>query len=146
LLKVNILKSRLTQTAFGGPNSSKGNTGPFWVASGTWPFNTKYEVSHRYVGLAILSALITAFFIKPLDHDGMELEDRLVWHCSFGSILADDISVSSANTWMKMDTIHHRWVLIRRRRRQLNLRSCPTMWKCEGGAKEARRRRMTCSQ
>ncbi|KAK7032810.1 MFS Git1p-related glycerophosphoinositol [Favolaschia claudopus] len=36
-----------------------GNTGPFWVGS----------------GLAILSALITYFFIRPLDHDGMTAED-----------------------------------------------------------------------
>ncbi|KAF8223841.1 MFS Git1p-related glycerophosphoinositol and glycerophosphocholine permease [Tricholoma matsutake] len=47
--------------AFGGPNSPKGNTGPFWIAS----------------GLAIVSALVTLFFIKPLDHDGMAREDRL---------------------------------------------------------------------
>jgi len=47
--------------AFGGPNSNKGNTGPFFVGS----------------GLAILSALITFFFVKPLSHDGMAKEDRL---------------------------------------------------------------------
>lgn len=46
--------------AFGGPDSARGNTGPFWIAS----------------GLAILSALITYFFITPLTHDGMEKEDR----------------------------------------------------------------------
>jgi len=46
--------------SFGGPNSVKGNTGPFWVGS----------------GLAILSALITYFFIKPLTHDGMKVEDQ----------------------------------------------------------------------
>jgi hypothetical protein len=46
--------------AFGGSNSVKGNTGPFWVGS----------------GLAILSALITYFFIKPLTHDGMKEEDQ----------------------------------------------------------------------
>jgi MFS family permease len=46
--------------AFGGSNSDKGNTGPFWVGS----------------GLAILSALVTLFFIRPLSHDGMEEEDR----------------------------------------------------------------------
>jgi hypothetical protein len=28
--------------------------------------------------MALLSALVTLFFIKPLDHDGMEREDRLV--------------------------------------------------------------------
>ncbi|KAF8874002.1 major facilitator superfamily domain-containing protein [Infundibulicybe gibba] len=47
--------------AFGGSESLRGNTGPFWIGS----------------GLAILSALITLFFIKPLSHDGMEQEDRL---------------------------------------------------------------------
>ncbi|KAJ6509860.1 major facilitator superfamily domain-containing protein [Mycena vulgaris] len=47
--------------AFGKENPDKGNTGPFWVGS----------------GLAILSALITFFFISPLDHDGMAKEDAL---------------------------------------------------------------------
>jgi len=46
-------------TAFSKHGSDKGNTGPFWVGS----------------GLAILSALITFFFIAPLDHDGMAKED-----------------------------------------------------------------------
>jgi hypothetical protein len=45
---------------FGGASSNRGNTGPFWVGS----------------GLAILSALITFFFIRPLTHDGLEEEDR----------------------------------------------------------------------
>jgi len=40
-------------------NPTRGTTGPFWVGS----------------GLAILSALITFFFIKPVSHDGMEAED-----------------------------------------------------------------------
>jgi len=47
--------------AFGGPDSLKGNTGPFWIGS----------------ALAILSALVTLFFVKPLTQDGLELEDRL---------------------------------------------------------------------
>ncbi|KAJ8502929.1 hypothetical protein ONZ45_g11307 [Pleurotus djamor] len=47
--------------AFGGPNSDRGNTGPFWVGS----------------GLAILSAIVTFVFIKPMTHDGMENEDTL---------------------------------------------------------------------
>jgi len=47
--------------AFGGADSNKGNTGPFFVGS----------------GLAILSAIITFFFIRPLSHDGMVEEDRL---------------------------------------------------------------------
>ncbi|KAH9481417.1 Glycerophosphocholine permease GIT4 [Psilocybe cubensis] len=46
--------------AFGGSNTTRGNTGPFWVGS----------------GMAILSAIITLLFIKPLTTDGMELEDR----------------------------------------------------------------------
>ncbi|KZV74585.1 MFS Git1p-related glycerophosphoinositol and glycerophosphocholine permease [Peniophora sp. CONT] len=44
---------------FGGASSKEGNTGPFWVGS----------------GLAVLSAIITFFFIRPLNHDGMEAED-----------------------------------------------------------------------
>ncbi|KAJ3560297.1 hypothetical protein NP233_g10928 [Leucocoprinus birnbaumii] len=45
--------------AFGGPNSTRGNTGPFWVGS----------------GLAILSAIIALVFLKPMSHDGMVAED-----------------------------------------------------------------------
>ncbi|KAF8199592.1 putative metabolite transporter [Pholiota molesta] len=45
---------------FGGADSNRGNTGPFWIGS----------------GLAILSALITFFFIQPLTTDGMAEEDR----------------------------------------------------------------------
>jgi len=45
--------------AFGGDSTARGNTGPFWIGS----------------GLALLSALITFFFVKPLSHDGMEKED-----------------------------------------------------------------------
>jgi hypothetical protein len=51
----------LIQSAdFGGPDSNRGNTGPFWIGS----------------GLAILSALITFFFISPLSHNGLVEEDR----------------------------------------------------------------------
>jgi len=46
---------------FGGSSTNRGNTGPFWVGS----------------GLAILSALITFFFIRPLTHDGLMEEDML---------------------------------------------------------------------
>ncbi|KAF8318185.1 putative metabolite transporter [Clavulina sp. PMI_390] len=48
-------------TAFSrhGSDPSRGDTGPFWVGS----------------GLAILSAIITFLWVKPLDHDGMEKED-----------------------------------------------------------------------
>jgi len=45
--------------AFGGDLSTRGNTGPFWVGS----------------ALAVFSALITFFFIRPLSHDGMIKED-----------------------------------------------------------------------
>lgn len=50
---------------FGGSGSAKGNTGPFFVAS----------------GLAILSAIIVYFLVTPLDHDGMKEEDAKVRNC-----------------------------------------------------------------
>ncbi|KAF9510279.1 hypothetical protein BS47DRAFT_1373343 [Hydnum rufescens UP504] len=48
-------------TAFSrhGTDPSRGDTGPFWVGS----------------GLAVLSALITFFFVRPLTTDGMATED-----------------------------------------------------------------------
>jgi len=46
--------------AFGGANTDKGNTGPFWVGS----------------GLAIFSAIIIFFFVRPLSADSMAQEDR----------------------------------------------------------------------
>ena len=45
--------------AFAKHGADKGDTGPFWVGS----------------GLAIFSALVTFFFIRPLSHDGMTHED-----------------------------------------------------------------------
>lgn len=45
--------------AFGGDTTVRGNTGPFWIGS----------------GLALLSALITFLFVKPLTADGMAKED-----------------------------------------------------------------------
>ncbi|EKM48613.1 uncharacterized protein PHACADRAFT_266256 [Phanerochaete carnosa HHB-10118-sp] len=45
---------------FGGSKTDRGNTGPFWIGS----------------GLAILSAIITFFLIRPLSHDGMAEEDE----------------------------------------------------------------------
>ncbi|KAF8501272.1 metabolite transporter [Gautieria morchelliformis] len=45
--------------AFGGATSDRGNSGPFFVGS----------------GLAILSALVTFLFIRPLTADGMARED-----------------------------------------------------------------------
>jgi len=46
--------------AFGGSGSLKGNTGPFWIGS----------------GLAVFSALVTFFMIRPLEADGMKLEEE----------------------------------------------------------------------
>lgn len=46
--------------AFGGDTTNRGNTGPFWVGS----------------GVALLSAAITLFFVKPLTTDGMAKEDE----------------------------------------------------------------------
>ena len=45
--------------AFGGADTNRGNTGPFWIGS----------------GLAILSAAVTFFFVKPLTPSGMAQED-----------------------------------------------------------------------
>lgn len=45
--------------SFGGSDSVRGNTGPFWIGS----------------GLALFSALITLLFVKPLTTDGMAKED-----------------------------------------------------------------------
>lgn len=45
---------------FGGSDTNRGNTGPFWVAS----------------GLAILSASIVFLLVRPLSHDGMAEEDE----------------------------------------------------------------------
>jgi hypothetical protein len=55
---------------------------------------------HHITGLAILSALITFFFIRPLTTDGMAAEDREVC-ITFGlqGYLTDHFLVdSSANT------------------------------------------------
>ncbi|KAG6331725.1 hypothetical protein ID866_7362, partial [Astraeus odoratus] len=46
--------------AFGGSTSARGNTGPFWIAS----------------GLSLVSALVTLLLVKPLTHDGMKAEDE----------------------------------------------------------------------
>jgi len=46
--------------AFGGPSSTRGNTGPFWIGS----------------GLAIISAIVTFLFIHPLDARDIIQEDR----------------------------------------------------------------------
>ncbi|KAF8887080.1 major facilitator superfamily domain-containing protein [Infundibulicybe gibba] len=48
--------------AFGGPDTARGNTGPFWVGS----------------GVAMLSAVIAFFFIAPVTRDGMIEEDMRV--------------------------------------------------------------------
>ncbi|KAI0690379.1 major facilitator superfamily domain-containing protein [Cytidiella melzeri] len=54
---------------FGGSDTTRGNTGPFWVGS----------------GLAILSALIILLTVRPLSHDGMVEED-----IKFRQYLADN--------------------------------------------------------
>lgn len=46
--------------AFGGDTTTRGNTGPFWIGS----------------GVALLSAAIIFFFVKPLTADGMAKEDE----------------------------------------------------------------------
>ncbi|KAF8888073.1 major facilitator superfamily domain-containing protein [Infundibulicybe gibba] len=46
---------------FGGSDTARGNTGPFWIGS----------------CCAIISAIITFVFIKPVDQDGMVEEDKL---------------------------------------------------------------------
>ncbi|KAI5993115.1 metabolite transporter [Pisolithus marmoratus] len=46
--------------SFGGSNTMKGNTGPFWIGS----------------GLAILSAATILFLVKPFTDDGMKSEDK----------------------------------------------------------------------
>jgi hypothetical protein len=58
--------------AFGGSGSREGNTGPFWVGS----------------GLAILSALITFFMIRPLEPDAMRLEEEKVSRESHSRLLS----------------------------------------------------------
>lgn len=45
---------------FGGADSTKGNTGPFWVGS----------------ALAIVSAAVILVMVRPLSHDGMAQEDE----------------------------------------------------------------------
>ncbi|KAI6161350.1 glycerophosphodiester transporter [Pisolithus thermaeus] len=45
---------------FGGSKTVRGNTGPFWIGS----------------GLAILSAVLTSFLVKPFTHDALEAEDK----------------------------------------------------------------------
>ncbi|KAG6891618.1 hypothetical protein C0992_001303 [Termitomyces sp. T32_za158] len=46
--------------AFGGSSTDRGNTGPFWIGS----------------GVALLSALVTLVFVKPLSPEGIEREDQ----------------------------------------------------------------------
>jgi len=81
---------------FGGSSSVKGNTGPFWVAS----------------GLAVFSALIVIFFVKPLTHDGMKEEDAKVRGCL--SCCLHKITFpprSSGNTSKSTAMMFHPWVL-----------------------------------
>ncbi|KAF8887086.1 putative metabolite transporter [Infundibulicybe gibba] len=46
--------------AFGGSDTTRGNTGPFWIAS----------------GVALLSAIVAFFFVAPVSRDGMIEEDK----------------------------------------------------------------------
>ncbi|KAI6155584.1 major facilitator superfamily domain-containing protein [Pisolithus tinctorius] len=46
--------------AFGGSQTMKGNTGPFWIGG----------------GLAILNAVVTFFLVEPLTHDNMKAEEK----------------------------------------------------------------------
>lgn len=55
-----------------GTDPDRGNTGPFWLGS----------------ALAIVSATVTFFFIKPLSHDGMVKEDENVSLLSSMDILS----------------------------------------------------------
>ncbi|KAF9458513.1 metabolite transporter [Collybia nuda] len=50
----------MIQGSFGGSGTVRGNTGPFWVGG----------------GIALLSAIITFFFVDPLTPGGMAREDR----------------------------------------------------------------------
>ncbi|KAI6135978.1 major facilitator superfamily domain-containing protein [Pisolithus sp. B1] len=47
---------------FGGSKTVKGNSGPFWIGS----------------GLAILSAALTSFLVKPFTHNALEAEGKAV--------------------------------------------------------------------
>jgi len=70
--------------AFGGPDSLRGNTGPFWVGSGEFPLSRVFAciLPSGYIddilGLAILSAIVVFLFVKPLTTDGMIQEDEEV--------------------------------------------------------------------
>lgn len=50
----------MTIAGFGGSDSNRGNSGPFFIGS----------------GLAVVSLAITYFFINPLTVDGMRAEDE----------------------------------------------------------------------
>lgn len=83
--------------AFGGANSTRGNTGPFWVGS----------------GLAVFSAIITFFMVKPLDHNSMIEEDRLVNTFNrhdIHSAVANRHIFSSVSTLRTMATTFLSWV------------------------------------
>lgn len=55
-----VFPPMITAFSHHGKDPNRGATGPFWVGS----------------GLAVLSAIITFFFISPLSHDGMAAEDE----------------------------------------------------------------------
>lgn len=83
--------------AFGGAESVKGNTGPFWVGS----------------GLAILSALVTFFMIRPLEADAMKLEEENVSR-ELDRLLTIKLNFltfkpSSAPISLKTGGMYHKW-------------------------------------
>ncbi|KAG2132689.1 major facilitator superfamily domain-containing protein [Suillus bovinus] len=102
-------------TDFGGSGSTKGNTGPFWVAS----------------GLGILSAIIVYFLVTPLDHDGMREEDAKVR--SYPSRYPRHLHTlqrSSVNTSKRMVLTSHLWVFAK-------LKPC-NIWKAKGQVQRSR--------
>jgi len=82
--------------AFGGDTTARGNTGPFWIGS----------------GLAVLSATVVFFFVKPLTHDGMIEEDRKFreyleengYDTSFMGLAAEESERSSIEKEKTVDT------------------------------------------
>ncbi|KAI6145283.1 glycerophosphodiester transporter [Pisolithus tinctorius] len=65
--------------AFGGSQTAKGNTGPFWIGS----------------GLTILSAVVTFFLVKPITDDGLKAEDKAF----FQYLEENGFDVSHIWTW-----------------------------------------------
>jgi hypothetical protein len=84
--------------AFGGSGSLKGNTGPFWIGS----------------GLAVFSALVTFFMIRPLEADGMKLEEEKVgrslpFHLLPFKLTPPPFEPSSAPILLNTGGMYHKW-------------------------------------